>query len=58
MAKAQGRHLGRPKATYPEGFIKMYTTWKSDGITAKKVMQELSLKPTTFYKLVKEHEGR
>jgi predicted DNA-binding transcriptional regulator AlpA len=36
----------------------MYTAWKSDGITAKKVMQELGLKPTTFYKLVKEHEGR
>lgn len=58
VAKAQGKHLGRPKATFPEGFLKMYTTWKSNEITAKKAMLELGLKPTTFYKLVKEHEGR
>lgn len=58
IAKAKGKHLGRPKATFPEGFDGVYTMWKDGQITAKKAMQELELKPTTFYKLVAQHEGR
>jgi DNA invertase Pin-like site-specific DNA recombinase len=58
IAKAQGKLLGRPKATFPEGFREVLKRWKSEEITAKKAMQELGLKPTTFYKLVKVQEGR
>lgn len=58
IAKAKGNHLGRPKATFPEGFDDIYKRWKDEQITAKKAMQELNLKPTTFYKLVGQHEGR
>lgn len=58
IAKAQGKHLGRPKAIYPEGFDGIYARWKTGGITAKKAMQEVGLKPTTFYKLVRQFEGR
>ena len=58
VAQAQGKHLGRPKAEYPESFEKLYSSWKAEDITAKKAMQELSLKPTTFYKLVKLYESR
>jgi DNA invertase Pin-like site-specific DNA recombinase len=58
IAKAKGKHLGRPKAQFPEGFDGVYTRWKNEQITAKKAMQELDLKPTTFYKLVGQHEGR
>ncbi|KGK89060.1 resolvase [Desulfosporosinus sp. HMP52] len=56
VAKLQGKHLGRPKATFPEGFNEVYVRWKSEEITAKKAMQELNLKTTTFYKLVNQHE--
>lgn len=52
-ARADGKHLGRPKAEYPERFEEVYRLWVDKKITAKKAMQELSLKPTTFYKLVK-----
>jgi DNA invertase Pin-like site-specific DNA recombinase len=58
VAKLQGKHLGRPKATLPEGFEHVYYRWRRDEITAKKAMKELGLKPTTFYKLVKGYEGR
>lgn len=53
-ARAKGKHLGRPKATYPENWLDVYTRWKSKDITAVKAMQELGLKKNTFYKLVKE----
>lgn len=56
-AKANGKHLGRPKAVFPERFNEEYRKWKDGEITAKKAMSELNLKPTTFYKLVNEHEG-
>lgn len=57
IAKAQGKHLGRPKAEFPQNFDMVYKEWKDGHITAKQAMAELGLKTTTFYKLVKEHEG-
>lgn len=56
-AKLKGKHLGRPRATYPEGFKKVYDEWKVGNITAVKAMQQLNLKKNTFYKLVKEYEA-
>ena len=56
VAKLQGKHLGRPKATFPEGFEEVYSRWKDKQITAKKAMQQLNLKTTTFYKLVNQYE--
>lgn len=56
VAQAQGKHLGRPKATIPEGFEEVYKEWKANKITARKAMQELNLKVTTFYKLVNQYE--
>lgn len=56
IAKAQGRNLGRPKKTYPINWEEYYYQWKSDKITAKQMMDELKLKPTTFYKLAKEYK--
>jgi DNA invertase Pin-like site-specific DNA recombinase len=58
VAKLQGKHLGRPKASFPEGFNEVYTRWKDEQITAKKAMQELNLKTTTFYKLVNQYEAQ
>lgn len=57
IAKAQGKHLGRPKAEYPNNFKEQYELWKQGSQTAKATMDKLGLKRTTFYKLVKEYEG-
>lgn len=56
-AKAEGKHLGRPKAEYPAMFEEVYKKWKSNELTANKAMECLQLKRTTFYKLVKQYEG-
>lgn len=54
-----GRPVGRPNAQFPKGFEKVYNDWKSGVIsTAEAAMQELNLKRTTFYKLVKQFEGK
>ena len=55
-AKANGKHLGRPNAEYPERWQEVYNNWKSGAITATAAMQELGLKRTTFYKLTKMYE--
>lgn len=57
VAKAQGKHLGRPKATYPNNWNIVYNQWKHKEITGKEAMETMNLKRTTFYKLVKEYEG-
>ena len=57
IAKAQGKHLGRPKAEYPSNFKVEYDKWKQGSQTAKATMENLGLKRTTFYKLVKQYEG-
>lgn len=56
IAKEKGQHLGRPKAEYPDNWKEVYTTWKDKQITAKKAMEQLELKTTTFYKLVNQYE--
>ena len=57
-AKAKGKHLGRPRAEYPELWEWYYSQWKSGDITAVKAMELLNLKKNTFYKLVKEYENK
>ena len=51
-AKEKGKHLGRPKADYPENWDDVYGRWKRGEITAKNAMAQLGLKRSTFYKLV------
>jgi len=53
-AKAKGKHLGRPKAYFPENWETVYRRWIAGEITAAAAMQELQLKHTTFYKLVRQ----
>jgi DNA invertase Pin-like site-specific DNA recombinase len=56
IAKAKGKHLGRPKAEFPKGFEEHYRLWKAGEITATKAIELLNLKRTTFYKLIKVYE--
>jgi len=56
LALQNGVAFGRPKATVTEEFKQVYHRWKNGEMTAVKAMEELGIKKTTFYKLVKEHE--
>jgi len=65
IAKAQGKHLGRPKldlTTLSKGQTDLlkenYPKWKeSKEITAVKFMEMLDLKKNSFYKIISEYEG-
>ena len=50
--------FGRPKVTVTEEFKEAYACWKSGEITAVKAMEEIGVKKTTFYKLVREYEEK
>ena len=52
-AKVKGKHLGRPKAEYPDNWDEVYSKWVRGEITAVAAMQLLSAKKSTFYKLVR-----
>ena len=55
-AKAQGKHLGRPKAERPNNWDEIYNKWCNKEITAVSAMQILGLKPNTLYKFVNEEK--
>lgn len=57
LAKAEGKHLGRPKTEYPIGWEKAYEHWRSGEETAIATMKQLELKRNTFYRLVKQYEN-
>ena len=50
-AKEKGKHLGRPKADYPENWDDVYGRWKRGEITTKNARSIQNLKRSTFYKL-------
>lgn len=52
LAKANGQHIGRPKAVKPENWNEVYSEWKSKKITAVAAMKVLGLKTNTFYSFV------
>ena len=57
IAKANGKYLGRKPIEHPdiENVVKV---WKNGDITAVEAMKRLGgMKPTTFYRKVKEYEG-
>ena len=56
VAKAKGKELGRPRAKFPENWVEVYGQWKEQKITAKVAMEQMDMKRTTFYKLVKMYE--
>lgn len=56
IAKEQGKYKGRKKVDFPSNWEGVYKQWHDKEISASKAMEDLSLKKTTFYKLVKEYE--
>lgn len=57
-AKERGQRLGKPALIAPNNWKQVYDIWKSGKITAKQAMEQTGLKRTSFYKLVKQTEGR
>ena len=55
IAKEKGKRLGKPPIKYPDNWAEIYKIWKSGAITARKAMQMMNLKPTSFYKLAKNY---
>ncbi len=58
IAKKQGIKFGRPTIPFPSNWDEVYTKWTNKEITARKAMELTSLKPNTFYKLVKEYKQK
>ena len=57
VAKAGGKHLGRPRVEYPENWEDCYERWKGGVISAKEAMTLTGLKKDSFYRLVKKYEA-
>lgn len=53
LAKAEGKHLGRPKAEITDQYIIEYTKWKNGEQTATQAMKNSKTKRNTFYNLAK-----
>ena len=58
VAKAKGKHLGRPKAVFPDNWGEVYQAWKNGEITAVEAMRRTETKRTTFYKLAKQSDEK
>lgn len=57
-AKAKGVYKGRQRVKVDMAAFEMvYKHWKAGKITATKAMNQLEIKPNTFYRRVKEYEG-
>lgn len=53
VAKAQGRHLGRPQLTLPDNFDEVVSKWKQGSITGVQAYKSLGMSKSSFYKAVK-----
>ena len=58
ISSKTGMPIGRPAMSFPDAWQHTYDEWRSGKITAKAAMQQLELKRTTFYKLVKLWENK
>ncbi|MBM7655311.1 recombinase family protein [Neobacillus cucumis] len=56
VAKAKGKHMGRPKTEITQEFERAYKQWKDKEITAVEAMKRANVPRSTFYRIVKEYE--
>ena len=57
LAKAKGKHLGRPPLKLTSEWGTLYNRWKKGEIKAVEFMQKVNMKKSTFYKKVREYES-
>ena len=53
IAKEQGKYKGRKPIIHPD-FERVVAKWQSGGITAVEAMRKLNMKPSTFYRKVRQ----
>ncbi|GAB6179718.1 hypothetical protein JCM14036_10370 [Desulfotomaculum defluvii] len=53
VARAKGKHMGRPKCEPPPNFMDVYQQWRNKKITAVEAMRRTGMKKTSFYKMAK-----
>ncbi|HCL4448328.1 TPA: recombinase family protein [Clostridium botulinum] len=58
IAKDRGVEFGRPKIQIDDNFVAVYEKWKNKEVKAVEAMEILNLTKATFYRRVKEYEGR
>jgi DNA invertase Pin-like site-specific DNA recombinase len=58
IAKENGAYMGRKEIEYPANWIEVYNKYKTRDLTGTKAMEILGLKRNTFYKLIKDQEGK
>lgn len=56
--KNEHRPYGRPKVLIDDTFKEAYKEWKAGNMTAVQAMNKAGMKPNTWYRRVKEYEGR
>jgi DNA invertase Pin-like site-specific DNA recombinase len=57
VAKAEGKHLGRPKQAISGDFQSAYKQRKAGDITGVEAMKQANMTKATFYRKVKEYEA-
>jgi len=57
-AKARGQYLGRPRLVFPADWDVVYAEWRAGNITAVRAMEQLQVRKSSFYKLVRMYEGK
>jgi len=57
-ARANNVQFGRPKIEKPDNWNDVIRQWKNNEITAKKAMELLNMKKSTFYSLLKSESKR
>ena len=58
LARQQGKYRGRKKVGFPKNWDEVYPRYKNREITGNKAINEMNLKKTTFYRLIKEYEQK
>ncbi len=59
IAKQEGKYKGRkPIEIDQDKFKILYEKWKKEDITATEFMSQIDLKPTTFYRKVRQYEKK
>lgn len=51
VAKAKGKHLGRPSTSLPDNWEEVLALWQAGKITAREAMRRTGTKRTMFYQL-------
>ena len=57
IAKQKGVYKGRKKIEIPNNFEEVYKKWKCRELNGKEAMEQLGLKRTTFYQMIKDYEA-